>query len=120
MGADKTLHLDISAAEDSWMAQVGHLRQWCSDTETAIVMVPRTTPQRVIGPSVSLLFNFDHLCKLDLTLISPGCLINQTVVSASAELLGLTSLTLSGGSLPSPETLDFGRLTRCVSEEGRE
>ncbi|KAG2441920.1 hypothetical protein HXX76_003526 [Chlamydomonas incerta] len=92
------------------MRQVGHLKDWCQGTQAVKLGVPARVGTALAAESIRLLFLFRNLQRLDLTLNSPRTRIEQAILVACAELLGLTSLSICGGHL-SHKGLDLGVLT---------
>lgn len=108
---DNVIRLDVSR-DEGFLGQVGYLKEWFPQTESAILTVPRTVPSAQVGPSISLFFVFDRLTNLDVTLASPVLVVDQRTICACAELLHLQSLRITGGTLAPPsEKLDLGVLT---------
>ncbi|KAG2451632.1 hypothetical protein HYH02_003412 [Chlamydomonas schloesseri] len=104
------LSLQLHTDEGVWMRQVGHLKDWCQGTQMIKLGVPARVTTALAADSIRLLFLFKNLQRLDLTLNSPRIRLEQPLLVACAELLGLTSLSISGGHL-SHKGLDLGVLT---------
>ncbi|GLC39681.1 hypothetical protein PLESTB_001861200 [Pleodorina starrii] len=113
------LELQLHTDEAVWMRQIGHLKDWCSQTRSVKLGIPSCVATPLAASSLRLLWLFQDLQQLDITFNSTRCRIEQPVVVACAELLNLTSLRLCGGHL-ARRGLDLGVLTslrrlRCLS-----
>ncbi|GFR46000.1 hypothetical protein Agub_g7478, partial [Astrephomene gubernaculifera] len=109
---ENCLHLQLHTDEAVWMRQIGHLKDWCSATRTVKLGVPALVSTPLAANSIRLLWLFPNLQRLDINFNSTRSCIEQPVLIACAELMHLTSLSLSGGHLPRRSAdLDLGVLT---------
>jgi len=99
---EEVLNLVVHPDENVWMSQIGHLRSWFGNkTRYGKIAVPAVAPQKVAANVVSSFYLFNNLQRLDLNFDSASYVVQQNIFCAVAELMHLSSCSITGGRLPS-------------------
>lgn len=69
------------------MRQIGHLKDWCSQTSSVQLGIPTRVATPLAANSLRLLWIFQNLQHLNITFNSTRSRIEQPIVVACAELL---------------------------------
>uniref|UniRef100_A0A7S0S167 Uncharacterized protein n=1 Tax=Chlamydomonas leiostraca TaxID=1034604 RepID=A0A7S0S167_9CHLO len=96
---EQGLELVVWPDEAVSYSQLGHLITWASGTRKVNVSIPPAASMGRVVDTIRLAWNFKQLTDLQITPVAATWRVNQAVLGAGAELLGLRSLVLDGGTL---------------------